>query len=101
MMSSSVMMAEAVAVRPSPDMSATCKVRLYTETTWGHSDRGQDTQVERRARLVGHLRAWGEGHAYSRRLQLLSCSQALEQNRLPVLSGLDGTTADPRLCPSL
>lgn len=57
--------------------------------------------MERRARLVGHLRARGEGQAYSRRLQLLSCSQALEQNRLPVLSGLDGTTADPRPCPSL
>lgn len=38
LISSMEMMAEAVAVSPSPDMSATCKVRLYTATTWGQYD---------------------------------------------------------------
>lgn len=53
MTSSRVMMAEAVAVRPSPDMSATCRVRLYTATTWG-TVTGAGS-----GGLGGHLSAWG------------------------------------------
>lgn len=43
-------MAEAVAVRPSPDMSATCRVRLYTATTWGCGAQGQKMRAQ-----VGHM----------------------------------------------
>lgn len=45
LMSSMEMMAEAVAVRPSPDMSATCRVRLYTATTWGQCDMNSEDVI--------------------------------------------------------
>lgn len=57
LISSTVMMAEAVAVRPSPDMSATCRVRLYTATTWGDGNMGSGDRVGTRPGLAGCCRA--------------------------------------------
>lgn len=59
--SSRVMMAEAVAVRPSPDMSATCRLRLYTATTWRDGNMGSGDWVGIGPGLASHCRAWGAG----------------------------------------
>lgn len=62
--------------------------------------RGQETQVARRAGLVSHLRAWGQGRQTPGGSSICPAPK-LWGNRLPSLSGSDGTTVDPRLCPSL
>lgn len=111
MISSTVMMAEAVAVRPSPDMSATCSVRLYMATTWGDGNMGSGDRVGTRPGLAGCCRAGSRarsrppassahiGEPCGQQNPLLqapseskhpACSQALGQNVLP---GLSGSTA--------